>query len=272
MILRTLGKNILSYFPLLDGLFRRFFWSKWFFPENEMIFFKNLPKDSFDISIDVGAALGSYAWLFSRISKTVYAFEPGVKHFEYLRAVIFFSRIKLSNLAIGDSSRVVNLYTPGNDTHALHSATLSDKNPIIDKSNSINVTKVKQVSLDDFFKNVQQDRTIDLLKVDVEGYENIVFKGARYIIKKFKPIVICEIEARHNKKYVQVFTFFKKLGYKCYILKLDKLVEYKENNIQEIQKFHDLQDRLSPSHNPKNNRYINNFLFQHPFSKVKVAA
>jgi hypothetical protein len=73
MSITIYGKKILSWFPLLDGLFRRFIWSRIHFPEIEMRLLHEIQPGLIDVAVDVGAALGSYSWILNRISKQVYA-------------------------------------------------------------------------------------------------------------------------------------------------------------------------------------------------------
>ena len=61
----------------------------------------------------------------------------------------------------------------------------------------------------------------------MEGFEFEVFKGAKNTLKKFKPMVLVEIEERHTLKYGlnpnDVLKFFKKLGYTCYSIKSEDI-------------------------------------------------
>lgn len=51
---------------------------------------------------------------------------------------------------------------------------------------------VPTVCLDDILADIDR---IDLVKIDIEGSEPLALQGARSILEKFKPIVICEVNA-----------------------------------------------------------------------------
>ena len=271
MNIRVIGREALSKYPLLDGLFRRFVWSKVYFPENEMRFLHELSAGSIDIAIDLGAATGSYSWILNRVSNRVFAFEPGKIHNRYLKRVNFFTNIEVIQAAVGSTCANVSLYTPGSDNNALHSATVSKRNPVASLDETT-VNQVSQISLDSFLEGLPiANRSIDLLKVDVEGYELEVFRGAVELLSIYHPLIICEIEARHNPRYTEVFSLLTGLEYSCYIYRSGEFEVFAGSSIEDFQKDTDLEVRLSENYDPESNFYINNFVFQHPQSNIKVA-
>jgi FkbM family methyltransferase len=271
MTLRTSMRDLLGRMPMADGLFRRLVWSRMHFPEVELRFLEGLPAKSIDIAIDVGAALGSYTWVLNRKAAAVYAFEPGDLHGRVLAASIMGSRVTLERSAVGASAGTVSMYTPGSDTDAFHSATLSADNPVT-ASPGTQVRQVPQVSLDEYFLDKRdQGRHIDILKVDVEGYEQAVFDGAKGIIARHHPLVFCEIEKRHNAGYARVFQTFRQGGYRCYVYQDDgTAVPFDATTLDDVQRPEALEARLNHQQGPGGARYINNFIFQHPQSRVKV--
>ena len=68
------------------------------------------------------------------------------------------------------------------------------------------------VALDDYFK--ESDR-ITLLKIDVEGAELAVFKGAERILRQHAPLLIFECENRHLApgNVQDVFSYLAGFGY-----------------------------------------------------------
>jgi FkbM family methyltransferase len=259
MTIRSLGGRLLKKFPRADGLFRRAVWSKLDFPEAEMKVVNSLPNDSMDIAIDVGAARGAYSWILNRKSRQVFAFEPGDQHSRYLESVIRGSKIKLIKAAVGGSCGAAHMYTPGSSSDSPYLATLSETNPVVGQADT-RIRVVQQVTLDSFFLDtLDAGRTIDFIKIDVEGHELEVFKGAGGLITRHHPLILCEIEQRHNPDCGKVFQLLRSYGYKSHILQGQDLVEFEGTAV----------DRLQTE--TPGNRYINNFVFQHARSRIKLA-
>lgn len=267
---RAGARELLGRMPLLDGYFRRLVWSRLYFPEAEMALLHSLPRRSADLAIDVGAAMGGYCWLLNRIARQVIAFEPGPWHGAYLRRLLVGTHIELVRAAVGAAAAEVELITPGEDTHARHSATLHAGNPVA-LAPGAHVERVRQVSIDGYLEQTGlADRSLDILKIDVEGYEYQVLRGAAAALRRHRPLLICEIEARHNGEYRRVFEMLRSLGYDCFIRRQGRYQPFTGNDILSLQSELQLAIRLSSRHRPQDNEYINNFVFQHPASRVKV--
>jgi FkbM family methyltransferase len=242
-----------------------------YFPEVEMRFLNSLATHSIDIAIDVGAAMGSYSWILNRKSRQVIAFEPGELHARNLQQTVFGTRISVVKAAVGAECGTVAMYTPGADTNALHSATLSLGNPVTAVPGT-QVREVEQVTLDEFLgPKIGPGHTVDVLKVDVEGYELEVFKGASLLLERHHPLIFCEIEQRHNAGYAAVFRLLRAAGYSSYVFQEGSFRLFAGEAIDNLQSAHALQSRLDRSYDPARNLYVNNFVFQHPQSRIKVA-
>ena len=62
-----------------------------------------------------------------------------------------------------------------------------------------------------------QIKNIGFIKIDVEGHELEVIKGAKETINKYNPILLVEIEKRHSKRPVkETINFINNLGYECF--------------------------------------------------------
>lgn len=270
--IRRVARRLLGIIPGAEVRFRRHIWSRISFPEPEMRVLADLPANSFDVAIDVGAALGGYTWILDRASRRVIAFEPGAVHADFIARGLSGTNIELVRAAVGREEATVRMYTPGCDTNALHSATLSSSNPVAHAA-SVVVNDVAQLSIDAFVRQwLVPGERLDFLKVDVEGYELAVFKGAAETLARDHPLVLCEIEARHNADYARVFGLFRDLGYSAFVLKQGRFVRFEGDALESVQHEEDLAYRLSPDYEPGSGRYINNFIFEHPLSRVKVAS
>ena len=105
-------------------------------------------------------------------------------------------------------------------------------------------------TLDDYsFTNVA------LIKIDVEGHEFDVLKGAELTIAREKPVMIIEIEARYID--VEMDTVFKTVfdkGYEAFFLYLGKMLPFKEFRSEVHQK--PFITKLPPKN------YVHNFIFK----------
>lgn len=131
-------------------------------------------------AIDIGANIGIFAINFARNGfEQIFAYEPEPLNFECLRRNCIAERNKnicCYNFAIGDTEKEIAMADHPNSG-----------NRWID----VNGKGIKQVTLDS-----QNLPGCDLLKIDVEGYEAFVVRGAIETIKKFRPVIILEEESR----------------------------------------------------------------------------
>ena len=73
----------------------------------------------------------------------------------------------------------------------------------------------KSESLDNLFQNIKK---LDVIKIDVDGFDFKVLKGSENLIKKFKPKIFVElndVQLRINGNSVEdILNFMKKYDYK----------------------------------------------------------
>jgi hypothetical protein len=179
------------------------------------------------------------------------------------------SRGAYQRLLVQDSlkgRRVAELMTPGETNDGRHMATLSARNPVT-HTPQVKKDMVRVVTLDAFLdENFDRTRRLDLLKIDVEGFENSVLTGGIRRIADDHPVIIAEIEARHNPDYAEFFDTLAGLGYTCHGYKSGLYVPFTaaEAGAQEA------PDHFVGEANHRMDGYVNNFIFQHPNSAAKV--
>lgn len=139
------------------------------------------PRDA--VLFDVGANVGKYS---EKLRKTfpharIFAFEPNPQTFAQLSRSAKENRIEPTMAAVGESVGKVELFILPNEWSdelaTLHRDVLTD----IHGGRNVEATMVDVVTLDDFCGSRGIDR-IDFLKIDTEGHELSVLKGASRLL------------------------------------------------------------------------------------------
>jgi len=92
----------------------------------------------------------------------------------------------------------------GNDTGKTH----------LSESKNGMVEMVSLITLDEFVEQPAIER-IDCIKIDAEGSDFEIIKGARNTIEKFRPVIMLEADhlARFSGSKSDVKSFFNRVGY-----------------------------------------------------------
>lgn len=151
--------------------------------KKEFLAFDKLIKSG-DIVFDIGANIGMMSVYFSRLVKEnghVYSFEPVSDTHGMLLETLALNRCKNVNvhqLALSDSKGFAEIYKFDQRHHTLNSLGKVK----IGESMPTSTEHIKTETLDNFCQ-VHSISKIDFLKVDVEGFEDNVFKGASNFLK-----------------------------------------------------------------------------------------
>tara|TARA_B100001063_G_C16728738_1_gene537998 strand:- start:741 stop:1367 length:627 start_codon:yes stop_codon:yes gene_type:complete len=154
----------------------------------------NTKNKNFNTVIDIGAWCGTWAKAIEPYAKKVIAFEPDETHFECLQRNCTINCDPRME-AVGAEIKEISL-TEDDFTQAKR----------IDKQGNIKMTTLDNMNYQD----------VDLIKIDVEGYEMEVLKGAT---KTLESVQYLMIELNNNtKKYgssnVEIEKHLSSLGYK----------------------------------------------------------
>jgi FkbM family methyltransferase len=131
-----------------------------------------------DVVADVGASIGLYTVAIAKrigVTGRVFAFEPDPQSFAYLHRHVeqnsVQARVRLFPCAVGAADSSVDmLLGSGSTSHV-----------VADESKSSPAAQVKKVQLR-CVDSVFADTHLNVLKIDVEGYEFEVLKGARNLL------------------------------------------------------------------------------------------
>jgi FkbM family methyltransferase len=183
---------------------------------------KNLHSDS--TFIDVGAHYGYFSLIASDIVKDgkVYSFEPSSKSFNILkRNVSSITNVTIFNKAVSQGNTPIAFYEFDNLHSEYNSTQISQfENEDWFKAIKPNMQKIDSISLSTFCT----DNSIypDIIKIDVEGFENEVIKGAENLLtsSKKKPIAILEYlePKRGNAAHKEAFSLLSRWGYSSNII------------------------------------------------------
>lgn len=177
-------------------------WVASIFHEKEIRDYFNLKKGIF---VDIGSNIGKYTVRIGRQLKDkgkVISIEPEPNNFDIIKKNVRMNKLNnviLENLACSSRKGVLNFYLKKTGTGG-HSLVNKTKEKI----------KVKAEKLDSILSK-QKIKKADLIKIDVEGAEAEVLKGARKTLKE-KPKIIFEA---WNKSYLdKIENILKKYNYR----------------------------------------------------------
>lgn len=165
-------------------------------------------KDIFDafhegVIIDVGAHIGTHTIRASKnLGKNgrVICFEPNKNNFKLLKENLSLNKVtnvSAYNAACSDKSELLFMHGAHGGSYATH---LQGKDG----------QEIRAFALDTLISKEKLSR-VDLLKVDVEGFEQEVFKGGYKLISKFKPAIIFEAWDKERLNKISQLLF--PLGY-----------------------------------------------------------
>lgn len=146
-----------------------------------------------DTFIDCGAHVGFFTCLAAELCKHVYAFEAEKENYKSLSHNIKINKydnVQAFHNAVGDECKKVNL-TVNLDNDGGHGLWDVSKHPFNERTRAekIKHETVPMVTID----SLELNEPVKLIKIDVEGCELMVLKGAENLIKKYSPTVIAEI-------------------------------------------------------------------------------
>ncbi len=169
------------------------------------------------ISVDIGANLGLFSYLLNQYSQHVIAIEPQPRLASYLKKVLP-KTVSVLNFAVSDHSGTAKMLIPklkgvaGISAQQDALATIESSNPIMNQGN-LDYLEVPTKTLDEI---LDSQHRIDFIKIDVEGHELSVLKGARNILSTFKPIFMIELYKAHNPLVLDCFRIFFDAGFTCF--------------------------------------------------------
>lgn len=184
------------------------------------------------IVIDVGASLGMTVQRFSQKARRVYAFEPHPDNYQFLRDQIRIRKIdnvQTYPCAVTDFNGQSQFF--GRESHGIHSLGTHNKGKVL------STFEVDAITLDTFWEK-EINEPIGLLKIDVEGFEPDVLRGAEKLLAdKTIEAVLFEFSPRiHKLRKIDTFepvTLLQKQGYQVFTMDGKPFI-CDENNLPKV--------------------------------------
>jgi FkbM family methyltransferase len=182
------------------------------------------------VAVDAGANIGVYSSFLSRsVGPTgeVHSFEPAPENFKRLHAATRgLANVRANSAAVGERTGKSQFYVSEN-LNVDHRAYA----PVAESRSAIDV---EMVALDDYF---QPGATVDLVKLDLQGYELHALRGAKRLLSENSEVKLLlefwphglESAGVHWRELVQLL---RGLGMRVLQLNNDSLIELNESEIR----------------------------------------
>ncbi|NOS96632.1 MAG: FkbM family methyltransferase [Methylotenera sp.] len=154
------------------------------------------------VAIDIGANIGNHSLFFSDYFKKIYSFEPNKNTFKLLSFnANLVNNIECFNYGLSDKD--------SSSTMVFDKKNIGGAKLASDLSSDAVVVNLKTLDSSNSF-----EERVYLLKIDVEGHELEVLKGAEKTIAAHQPIIIFEqLSAEFNHGSSNCIELLKKYGY-----------------------------------------------------------
>jgi len=173
------------------------------------------------VVLDIGAHHGFYSLLASQKvgpQGQVISFEPSLRERRKLLQHLKMNactNTRVEEFALGESSGTAELYVVSGKETGCNSL----RPPNV--SQSTIATNVQVARLDDYVQ--QHDiKRVDFIKMDVEGAELAVLKGAtEFLAREPRPVIFCEVQDMRTRPWgypaLQIVDFLRQRGYRWYV-------------------------------------------------------
>jgi len=170
--------------------------------------------------LDIGANIGYYAVLLGKIlppGSHLFSFEPFPSAYQQLISNVTLnnlnSKVTTLPIALSNTEGVVELHVP------LVSGTSAASMRILHPDEKNNNVNVSARCLDNVVKEFDIEN-IDLIKIDVEGAEWLVFQGGWQTVEKNKPVIFAELLRKWSAGFGyhpnEVVSALQNIGYSCF--------------------------------------------------------
>ncbi len=208
-----------------------------------------------DAAVDVGANKGAYLYWMRRAvgpGGSIFAFEPQpglARYLESVRRGMQWENVSVRECALSDTSGRRVLHVPGWENSpgaSLEAAAAAEAG-----------TRDREVEVDTLDRQLEGTERIRFIKVDVEGHELAVFRGAEHTLSTVRPTLLFESESRHlaGRTPHEAFAYLKRFGYRGAF--------FSPTGLRQVEEFDpSVHQRRGPGRFWEAPGYCNNFLFE----------
>lgn len=184
------------------------------------------------IAVDIGANIGYFSALFASRGAYVHAFEPNPVMSEMIYKNIYINNVSsIIKDELGQSKSVVNQCAVGRS----RGTAKMDFNPHMTGSASLKkeafreLGKTKSIEVDiitlDEYSKTNALQSVDIIKIDVEGFEEEALKGAANLIRRSPDLMLC-MEYTQGCYSDDFLPWLKKLFSKVYLPKFSRQIDF----------------------------------------------
>lgn len=159
--------------------------------------------------IDVGANVGYWTMFVARKGFNVHAFEPSPMPYRILKhRTKKYTKVKAYLIALGEKSGFVNMTLMKSFSQYSVMGVIGDKPPV-EEGDVLGEISVPLRTLDSY-----EIEDVAVIKIDTEGYEIPILKGAEKTILRYKPRLIIEVHYPPFKEEAKrIIKILERMGY-----------------------------------------------------------
>lgn len=168
------------------------------FYENQFLHALRMKVSPSGVALDCGANIGNHSVFFAGVmGMKTYAFEPVLRNRNMLEKAVKLNllseRVTLVPKALSDQERIVSLSCPPGGNPGMFT--------IVEVGDG---ETVEATTIDAYLDENNVSDPVNLIKIDVEGHEQEVLKGALNTIKKYRPVVTAEfVDTRSFTRFLK---------------------------------------------------------------------
>jgi FkbM family methyltransferase len=213
-------------------------------PETDLKFALQLAQGvgSQDVFLDVGANAGYWTIPMAKQFKSVFAFEPVPEIYAKLNRNIALNRlsnVSALQLALSDKDGFATFAV--RSTYDNFGGVNNGMGSLVHLDSEVRQELTVPVDTIDLRFASRFDR-VGMIKIDVEGAENLVLRGAQGVLKKHRPVVISEMLFRSGESFEKWKSLLNRFelfpdNYGQFGLVSGELIQLTESNISLLKDF-----------------------------------